>query len=108
MIDQAVWLHDVLGQVLAAPEPTPDNNNVPNPGGGVAPPGVVSANVLELLQWIAWGASAACVGGVLWTAGKMAMAHRRGDDTNVGQLGWVAAACLLIGSASGIVGALIA
>lgn len=71
-------------------------------------PGVVQSNVLEILQWVAWLATAACVGGLLYSAAKMALAHRRGDDTNVAQLGWVFAACLLIGSASTIVGALIA
>ncbi|MFG1804657.1 hypothetical protein ACGFI4_31390 [Micromonospora carbonacea] len=79
---------------------------VPDPGGGEAPPGV-SENVLQLLKWIAYLATAACVGGLLYTAAKMAMAHRRGDDTNVSQLGWVFAACILIGSASSIVAALV-
>lgn len=81
--------------------------DVPNPGGGVAPPGVVGDRILTLLQWVAWLATAACVGGVLYTAAKMALAHRRGDDTNLSQLGWVFAACILIGSASTVVGALI-
>ncbi|MEU9509889.1 hypothetical protein AB0D32_26830 [Micromonospora sp. NPDC048170] len=99
-------LQPLLEQLLAAPTPAP-GGGVPNPGGGVAPPGVVSTNVLEILQWIAWFATAACVGGILYSAAKMALAHRRGDDTNVAQLGWVFAGCLLIGSASAIVGALI-
>lgn len=79
---------------------------VPDPGGGVAPPGVAD-KVLTILQWIAYLATAACVGGLLYTAAKMALAHRRGDDTNISQLGWVFAACLLIGSASAVVSALI-
>ena len=79
---------------------------VPDPGSGEAPPGV-GDKVLTLLRWIAYLASAACVAGVLYTAAKMALAHRRGDDTNVAQLGWVLGACVLIGSASGIVGALV-
>ncbi|WP_018223855.1 hypothetical protein [Salinispora pacifica] len=81
--------------------------DVPNPGGGEAPPGVVGDRILTLLQWVAYLATAACVGGVLYTAAKMALAHRRGDDTNLSQLGWVFAACILIGSASTVVGALI-
>ncbi|MFF0182598.1 hypothetical protein ACFYPF_26265 [Micromonospora sp. NPDC005223] len=80
---------------------------VPDPGSGEAPPGVIGDKVLTILKWIANLAIAACVGGVLYTAGKMALAHRRGDDTNVSQLGWVFAACLLIGSASAVVSALI-
>lgn len=79
---------------------------VPDPGSGEPPPGVAD-KILRILQWIAYLATTACVGGVLYTAAKMALAHRRGDDTNVSQLGWVFAACLLIGSASAIVSALI-
>ena len=79
---------------------------VPDPGGGEAPPGV-GDKILTILKWIAYLATAACVGGVLYTAAKMALAHRRGDDTNISQLGWVFAACMLIGSASAVVSALI-
>lgn len=93
--------------LAAAPAPDPSGGPaVPNPGGGVAPPGVAD-KVLTILQWIAYLATAACVAGLLYSAGKMALAHRRGDDTNISQLGWVFAACLLIGSASAIVSALI-
>ena len=67
----------------------------------------VGDKVLTLLRWVAYLASTACVAGILYTAGRMAMAHRRGDDTNVSQLGFVLGACILIGAASGIVGALI-
>lgn len=80
---------------------------VPDPGSGVAPPGTVGKNVLLLLQWVAYIATAACVAGILVTAARMAIAHRRGDDTNVASLGWVLGACVLIGAASGIVSALI-
>ncbi|MGN9774827.1 hypothetical protein ACTMS0_03455 [Micromonospora sp. H33] len=79
---------------------------VPDPGSGEAPP-KVGEKVLTILRWVAYLASAACVGGLLYTAGKMALAHRRGDDTNLSQLGWVFAACILIGSAFSIVSALI-
>ncbi|WP_433121933.1 hypothetical protein [Micromonospora sp. CA-246542] len=87
-------------QALTAAAPVPD------PGSGEAPPGV-GDKVLTLLKWVANLAIAACVAGVLFTAGKMALAHRRGDDTNVSALGWVFAACILIGSASAVVSALI-
>ncbi|MEW2383665.1 hypothetical protein AB0873_16465 [Micromonospora sp. NPDC047707] len=79
---------------------------MPDPGSGEAPP-EVGEKVLTILRWIAYLATAACVGGLLYTAAKMALAHRRGDDTNVSQLGWVFAACMLIGSASAVVSALI-
>ncbi|MGC4808648.1 hypothetical protein [Micromonospora sp. DT233] len=94
-------LIDYLNQLQAA-APTP----VPNPGSGEAPPGV-GVKILTVLRWVAYLATTACVGGVLYTAAKMAISHRRGDDTNVSQLGWVFAACVLIGSASSLVSALI-
>lgn len=87
---------------LAALDPTP----VPDPGTGEAPPGV-GEKVLTILKWIAYLATTACVGGILYAGGRMALAHRRGDDANLSQLGWVLAGCVVIGSASGIVGALI-
>lgn len=78
----------------------------PTPLGIEAPP-EIKAEVLKILKWIAWLASAACVGGLIITAARMALNHRRGDDTNVAQLGWVLAACILIGSASSIVAVLL-
>ena len=96
---------DHLQHLLAA-APDPTNAPVPDPGGGEAPP-KVGTKILTLLRWIAYLATAACVGGVLYTAAKMALSHRRGDDTNLSQLGWVFAACILIGSASAVVSALI-
>lgn len=96
-------LIDYVNQLQPDPSSTPA---VPDPGGGVAPPGVED-KVLTILQWIAYLATAACVAGLLYTAARMALAHRRGDDTNVSQLGWVFAACVLIGSASALVTALI-
>jgi hypothetical protein len=80
---------------------------VPDPGNGVPPSKEISEKILMLLQWVAYFATAACVAGILVTAARMAIAHRRGDDTNVAALGWVLGACVLIGAASGIVSALV-
>jgi hypothetical protein len=80
---------------------------VPDPGSGQMPPGQVGGKVLLLLKWLAALATAACVGGILWTGARMAISHRRGDETNIAQLGWVLFSCLLIGSAAAIVTALI-
>ncbi len=102
LIDYVDQLQHALA---AAPDPS-SGPFVPDPGGG-APPPKIAEKVLTILQWIAYLATAACVGGLLYTAAKMALAHRRGDDTNISQLGWVFAACMLIGSASAIVSALI-
>lgn len=83
--------------VLAAP---------PDPGQGSAPPG---ADKLEkVLQWLAWCVFALCVAGILIVAGRMAVQHRRGEGgEHVTGLAWVAVACVLAGSASAVVGALV-
>lgn len=80
---------------------------VPNPGGGVAPPGAEKFTLV--LSWGAWVAVACCVAGVLVIAGMMAIRHRRGDGGAEAASGltWVLFACVLIGSASALVGALV-
>jgi len=107
VIGYAWSLLDSVGSffaVAAQPSPGPD---VPNPGGGEMPPGEIGEKILLILKWIAALCTAACVGGLLYSGGRMAIAHRRGDETNIAQLGWVLFSCLLIGSASAIVAALL-
>ncbi|MGC9670956.1 hypothetical protein ACNTMW_30965 [Planosporangium sp. 12N6] len=96
LLDHFDQLQVLAGHVLG---------EVPDPGTGEAPPG--ADKLIKLLRWVAYLATAACVAGILYSASRMAIAHRRGDDTNVAQLGWVLGACILIGSASGIVAALV-
>jgi len=75
---------------------------IPNPN-PQAPPGV-DAKVNIILGILMYLVIAACVGGILLCAGKLAVAHRRGESGEaVGQLGGVAAACVLVGSAAAIV-----
>lgn len=95
-------MFDVLtttaSHLLAAP--------IPNPGTGVAPPG--ADKLTTLLSWVAWTVCVLCVAGVLIVAGRMAVIHHRGEGgQHAAGLAWVAAACILVGAASGIVGALI-
>lgn len=80
-------------------------SGVPDAGGGEAPPG---AEDLLILRSVAWTVAALCVGGVFGVAARMATdyAHGGGRD-HVRGLSFVMAACLLVGSASGIVGALV-
>jgi hypothetical protein len=79
---------------------------VPNPGQGTPPPG--SGGLLTILGWIAWCVFAAIVAGVLMVAGRMAMAHRRGEGIEVsGGLVLTLAAAVIAGSASLIVGAVL-
>jgi hypothetical protein len=79
---------------------------IPNPGQGEKPPG---AEKLELmLKWVAWVVFGLCVAGILIVAGRMAISHRRGEGgEHASGLAWVAAACILAGSASALVGMLI-
>lgn len=79
----------------------------PDPGGGQAPPG--SEGFLTILRWAAWIASGICVLGVIGAGAAMAMAHRGhgGGGEQAARLGWVLAGCIVIGSAAGLVGALV-
>ena len=89
-----------LGELLAQP-------NVPNPGVGEPPPG--AAKLLKILGWAAWIVFAACVGGVLIVAGKMAISHRRGmgGGEEASNLVWPLIAAIVGASASGIIGTIL-
>jgi hypothetical protein len=106
VLPRPAWLaapaHQVirLATWLAAPTPAP--TGIPNPGFGTAPPG--SGGILTILGWVAWGVTAACVGGILFVAIKMAVSIRRGEFSEHAMgLGAVLFACILGGSAFGIV-----
>jgi hypothetical protein len=79
---------------------------VPNPGAGTEPP--FSGKLNTLLQWGAWTVTAICVGGVFIVAGRMAVQHQRGEGgQHLMGLSMVLGACVLLGTASSIVGALV-
>lgn len=81
---------------------------VPNPGSGTAPPG--SQGFTTILGWVAWIAFGICVLGVIVTGAQMAISHRGGGGgggEHAARLGWVFAGCIVIGSASALVGALV-
>ncbi|MER7693728.1 MULTISPECIES: hypothetical protein [Streptomyces] len=92
-----------LADLAAAPSgPT----GVPDVGGGEAPPG--AEDLLTVLKWVAWSVTALCVAGIFGVAARMAVDHSRGGGREHARgLGFVLGACLLVGSASGIVGALV-
>ena len=80
--------------------------DVPNPGAGTEPP--FSGKLDTLLQWTAWTVTGVCVAGVLFVAGRMAIQHQRGEGgQHLSGLAYVLAACILVGTASSVVGALI-
>ncbi|WP_030185960.1 hypothetical protein [Streptomyces sp. NRRL S-813] len=80
-------------------------SGVPDVGGGEAPPG--AEDLLTVLKWVAWTVTTLCVAGIFGVAAKMAVDHSRGSGGEHARgLGFVLGACLLIGSASGIVAAL--
>ncbi len=74
---------------------------VPNVGTGTTSP--FGADLLTILKWIAWVASAACVLGILIVAATMVVRHQRGEGgQHLARLGWVLLGCILIGTASAL------
>ncbi len=79
---------------------------VPDPGQGAPPPG--SEGFLNILSWAAWLAFGVCVLGAIVAGGTMAVGGQRGDGgQHASKLAWVLAGSIIIGSASGLVGALV-
>jgi len=76
----------------------------PLPGAPGRPP--FAANLMEVVNYAAWLGMAVCAAGFMICAVKMASTYRHGDgEGNVFGVGWVMLACLVIGSASGLVNA---
>lgn len=79
---------------------------LPDPGRGTAPPG--SEGISTIISWAAWVAFAVCILGVIIAGGMMALGSRRGEGgEHAGRLGMVLGGCIVIGAASGLVGALV-
>jgi hypothetical protein len=103
----------VCGSVLAVAVLAPGvasakgGGGIIDPGQGIAPPG--SAQLTTLVGYVAWAVFALCVVGVLVAAAQMAVSHHRGGGAgeHAARLGWVLSACVLAGSASALVGALV-
>jgi type IV secretory pathway VirB2 component (pilin) len=78
---------------------------VDNPGKGEEPPGAKQLNLV--ISWVVWIAFTICVLGIVIAGAMMAVGQRRGEGgEHAARLGWVLAACIVIGSASGFVGLL--
>jgi hypothetical protein len=83
--------------------PAPSGGGVYNPGIGSAPSDLTS-QVHLLMDIVAWGATSACVVGVAIVATMMAVSHHRGmGGQHFASLGYVMAACILIGTAGPLV-----
>jgi hypothetical protein len=97
---------ELLTHLAQVAQVLPELSNVPNPN-PTAPPG--GDKLQTLLNWGAWIAALVCLGGVLVAAGVMAWSHSRGMGGNEGttRLGWAMVGCIIVGSASAIVGALV-
>jgi type IV secretory pathway VirB2 component (pilin) len=81
--------------------------NVPDPGAGEAPAG--SEMINRVISWVTWIAFSICALGVIIAGAMMAIGQRRGEGgEHAARLGWVLAGCIVVGSAAGLVNALIA
>jgi hypothetical protein len=70
------------------------------------PPGV-KENVDKVLDWVKWIAYGVCTLGILIAGGMMAVGQRRGEGgEHAARLGWVLAACIVIGAATALTQAL--
>ncbi len=77
-----------------------------DPGEGAPPPG--AEGIVTIVEWIAWVVLAVCVVGVLLVGARMALAHRRGEGSAyAAELGFVLGGAILVGSASGLIAALV-
>jgi hypothetical protein len=85
------------------PVPAPATTGVYTPGLGSAPSDL-AGQVHLLMDIVAWGATCACVVGIAIVAAMMAVSHHRGTGgQHFASLGYVMAACVLIGTAGPIV-----
>jgi hypothetical protein len=91
---------------MTALHTTPVAQAVVDPGSGVAPPG--AEGVVTIVSWVAWTVLAVCVLGVLLVGARMAVAHRRGEGAeHAVSLAYVLGGAVLVGSASGLIAALV-
>jgi type IV secretory pathway VirB2 component (pilin) len=69
-----------------------------------SPPPGVEAKFQTLIGWVTWVAFSVCVLGIIIAGAMMALGQRRGEGgEHAARLGWVLAACIVIGSSSMLV-----
>jgi hypothetical protein len=71
------------------------------------PPQPIQDKLQTVVDWVKWIAYLVCGLGILIAGGMMAVGQRRGEGgEHAARLGWVLAACIVIGSATALVDAL--
>jgi type IV secretory pathway VirB2 component (pilin) len=71
-------------------------------------PNGVQNKVDTVVGWVTTISISVCILGVIIAGAMMAIGQRRGEGgEHAARLGWVLAACIVIGSASALVGALL-
>ena len=82
--------------VSDAPQPAPDGERRRAP-----------SKLKKVLSWVTWIAFTICILGIVIAGAMMAVGQRRGEGgEHAARLGWVLAACIVIGSATALVDAL--
>ncbi|TDW18038.1 conjugal transfer protein TrbC [Kribbella kalugense] len=79
-------------------------NVLPN---AAEPPPEVRDKLQTVVDWVKWIAYLICGLGILIAGGMMAVGQRRGEGgEHAARLGWVLAACIVIGASTALVDAL--
>ena len=82
-------------------------NDLPNTLPLEPPPTEVTDGLRKVLGWVKWIAYLICALGIIIAGGMMAVGQRRGEGgEHADRLGWVLAACIVIGAATALVDAL--
>ncbi|WTW97660.1 hypothetical protein OG216_31870 [Streptomycetaceae bacterium NBC_01309] len=84
--------------------PPPDNSKTILEPGGAHIPDSLTGGFSKLLAFGSWIVLGLCVAGLLATAGRMAYAHKTGGEVHIPGLLMPMVACVIVGSASAIVG----
>ena len=79
--------------------------DVPNPGGGSAPPGF--GNFTTIMGWGKWIALGILVMALIFAGVRMAIGNRRGEGgEHAASIGWVLGGVLVVSAAFAVVGVL--
>lgn len=99
------WDTQIRAPMGPSPAPPPGDNSktILEPGGAHIPDSL-TGGFSKLLAFGSWIVLGLCVAGLLATAGRMAYAHKTGGEVHIPGLLMPMVACVIVGSASAIVG----